>query len=162
MANKVQDQIASLEREVALKKAYSSALIKLPKGLPEDVVNEVITKLQEFAIKLASGEFKSESYGFSQEEVEILKTMAKSVKNKIKQEKELSPKSAPEQPVTKRPDDIAMVLMTDNIDATVRSYVSSGDLVKIRGVSGEYVTAITKAGHVFRIPYEDLDFNPEQ
>lgn len=87
--NNLDQSINALERELALKKGYQSVKFVLPKSTPDDVAQEIQTKLREIADSLALK--PGVDYGaleprimvaFTDAEVETLKMVAQTVLQK--------------------------------------------------------------------------------
>jgi hypothetical protein len=167
----LQQKIKDLERKLSLKQAFQNVTVSFPKNLkiPNDVKEEVIAKIKELASALAEGQEQETSSSistsvFSETEITALKGLADAVLSKAS-----NPKASSQTiPVIKAPDitapplpkgEFATILITDNIERTLRSRISSEETVEVVKKDNEYAIAMTSKGIRFRIPLEDLEFN---
>ncbi len=173
----IEAKIEELQRQLAVKTAYLGVKISFGndlKHLPADVKEEVISKLNGIAVKLAEGveevlEQESEMAQLTPQEVSTLKLMADKILNANTAPKPIpgvhDPRAnpapiqaqpvVPPQPQVKR----AEIMTTGSIDPTVRSKVDSQSVVTIVSLQGDNAFVQDTKYNRFWIPVEDLNFN---
>jgi len=167
--------IEELERELNVKKAYASVQLSFGKGsrFPDDVREEVTSKIKEVCLKLASGEDVGNKVGqFNGQEVEVLKDLVQSIIGKASGSKsEAKPKGPFKrefnsiEDVAKAAQDgneplIATLLTTDSIPKDRRKLIDSNENVQILKLNDkEAVIKKLNNNERFVVPIEDLELN---
>jgi len=173
MGKTLEDQIKELERELALKSAYLSAVVSFPKNtkLPQDVQEEVVNTLKTFAVQKAEQKDLSNqevSLLFSEEEVAIIKQLISAVKNRpaaqasgLESHRQVATQVTTNTRLSSNEESgkTARLLTTDGIAPTLRGRVAPEARVVVRKVSGGRAIVMSEDGIVFQVPEEDLDFN---
>jgi len=164
MGKTLEDQIKELERELALKNAYLSAVVSFPKNtkLPQDVQEEVVNTLKTFAVQKAEQKDLSNqevSLLFSEEEVAIIKQLISAVKNRPVAQATTPVITTERSNSSEESGKTARLLTTDGIAPTLRGRVAPEAQVVVRRVSGGRAVVMSEDGIVFQVPEEDLDFN---
>jgi hypothetical protein len=174
----IDDQIKGLERELERKKALLSVEVSFGRGnkFSEDIKSEISEKIKEFCMQLATQSETPESSSFTETEVEILKGVAqrvlssaegksktpsqptnqgfkslKDVKKAAEDQAAQAQKQAPKR---------AKVLLTDNIEPSIRKKVTADTEVQVTGHDKHtgMLKVTSNNGIRFLIPEEDLEY----
>ena len=173
----VQDEIKELERELELKKAYLNVKVTFGqsyKKFSKEVREEVEAKIKAYANQLASDGSDKVAASLTQEELTILKSLVKSIKNKNKKSTEpvtkpsegtIPPRRAPKmQEITENVNKSygrgvqAELLLLDNVPAEQRRSVESGSKIHILDEKEDrvFVEDFSEKRNRFWIPKEDI------
>lgn len=160
----LEQQIKDLERQLALKKAYLSLKVNLPKTVPEDIKVEIEAAITAFCAQKANGTVQADVQNatqnvansnnqFTDQELAILKGVVQAALEKSGGK---VIKKAPEKgkPLT------AMLMTTDSIPVDRRKLVESNAQVQIISYNDKEA-CFTFNKNRFVVPLEDLQFEQE-
>lgn len=157
----LETQIKELERKLALKKAYLSVDIKLPKGTSEELRLEIEQAVKTFCSNQAN-EVPQSSGGsfvgspFNDQEIAILKELAQAVTQKSGGQSAKTASSIPKKPEANKPL-MAVLMTTDNIAAERRKLIASNERVQVVSYNDKEVCFMYQKNR-FVVPVEDVEF----
>lgn len=161
----LEQQIKELERKLALKKAYLSVDIKLPKGTPDELRLEIEQAVKSFCSNQANDvPQNSQANGssfvgspFNDMEIAALKELAAAVTG----QKSATPQSAQAAAIPKKPDAakplMAILMTTDSIPAERRKLIASNERVQVVSYNDQEVCFMYQKNR-FVVPIEDVEF----
>lgn len=161
----LETQIKELERKLALKKAYLSVEIKLPKGVSEDIRLEIEQAVKEFCMKRSEGAPDANGGSFvgspfSDIEIAALKELAAAVTGqKGASSQAQAPSDLPKKPDPKKPL-MAILMTTDNIPQERRKLIASNEKVQVVSYNDQEVCFMYQKNR-FVVPIEDVEFQQE-
>lgn len=161
----LETQIKELERKLALKKAYLSVELKLPKGVAEDIRLEIEQAVKEFCMKRSEGGPESSGGSFvgspfTDVEIAALKEIASAVTAQKGGQSAAQPASdLPKKPDPKKPL-MAVLMTTDNIPAERRKLIASNEKVQVISYNDQEVCFMYQKNR-FVVPIEDVEFQQE-
>jgi hypothetical protein len=178
----LEDKIAELQRELALKNAFLTVTFSFGKSgkFPQEVQDQITKELREYCTKRAEklDTIPEQAEVLSKEDVEILKQLSETIKKKSQ-----SPtvaKTATVQPTGPKVSDKvkfgpsnedipmgqinaiagrkAILLHTESIHPSQKAKASSGMEVLVNMVRPDgFVNLRTKEGYQFNVPLEDIE-----
>lgn len=158
----LETQIKELERKLALKKAYLSIDIKLPKGTAEDIRLEIEQAVKTFCSNQANDVPQSNGGSFvgspfNDMEIAALKELAAAVTG----QKSSAPQSAQAASLPKKPEAnkplMAVLMTTDNIAPERRKLIASNEKVQVVSYNDKEVCFMYQKNR-FVVPIEDVEF----
>jgi hypothetical protein len=155
-------QIKELERKLALKKAYLSVEIKLPKGLPDELRTEIEMAVKTFCTSQANDVPQSSSNIlqnglFTTQEVAVLKSVVQAAIDKTGGK----PIQSVAKPAEKPKPLTAILMTTDSIPNDRRKLISSNEKVTIVSYNDKEACFMYGRDR-FVVPIEDLQFETEE
>jgi hypothetical protein len=158
----LETQIKELERKLALKKAYLSIDIKLPKGVADDIRQEIEHAVKQFCSDRANDVPQSSGGAFvgspfTDIEIAALKELAAAVTGqKSSATQPAQAASLPKKPEANKPL-MAVLQTTDNIAPERRKLIASNTEVQVVSYNDKEVCFMYQKNR-FVVPIEDVEF----